>query len=213
MPYCQRLLQAEIFPQKLSRRPPIIILRVSSGYAWISTGRSSPAKRSVLAMARSSPKFGSVTMIPSRSSRRLLNRSAQRRASASVSTAPNFVWSGVRHTVLYPCSASTRNTSSRPSRASTSGKKPRLPTITPKVVVLMRTPLFFLLGLRLPVGGMIAVVPLANFLGRQRFGIAQQQRQVAGPGDVFQHHCRFERRARRGAEREHPMLAEQHCRG
>ena len=45
-------------------------------------GRRRSAMRSVSAMPRSSPKFGSVTMMPSMSSRLRLNRSAQRAASA-----------------------------------------------------------------------------------------------------------------------------------
>ena len=48
-----------------------------SGVACTSTGTSRSARRRVSAMARSSPKFGSVTMMPSISSRRRLKRSAQ----------------------------------------------------------------------------------------------------------------------------------------
>src|SRR5579859_3134168 len=43
MPYCLRLLQADIFPQKLSRRCRIVIFAASSGVACISTGTSSRA--------------------------------------------------------------------------------------------------------------------------------------------------------------------------
>ena len=65
MPYCLRLLQADILPQKLSRRSAMVILPGVSGVAWISTGTFRSAIRSVSAMARSSPKLGSVTMMPS----------------------------------------------------------------------------------------------------------------------------------------------------
>ena len=95
MPYCVRLLQADILPQKLSRRS-------LDGHAARRIGRGlhqhrhvrDPATRSVSAMARSSPKLGSVTMMPSIVSRFFLNRSAHRAASARVSTAPNLVSSG-----------------------------------------------------------------------------------------------------------------------
>ena len=65
MPYCIRLLHADIFPQKLSRRSRMVILPGVSGVACTSTGTCRPARRSVSAIARSSPKFGSVTMTPS----------------------------------------------------------------------------------------------------------------------------------------------------
>lgn len=94
MPYCFRLLQVDILPQKLSRRSRMVMLPAVSGVAWTSTGTSSAAIRRVSAMARSSPKFGSVTMTPSIESRCFLNSSAQRAASARVSTAPNLVSSG-----------------------------------------------------------------------------------------------------------------------
>ena len=72
MPYCLRLLQADILPQKLSRRNAMVILLGSSGVAWISTGTCRSARRKASAMARSSPKFGRVTMMPSMRSRLLL---------------------------------------------------------------------------------------------------------------------------------------------
>src|SRR5579884_1949522 len=134
IPYCHRLLHTDIFPQKLSRRPPISIFPASSGYACTSTGTSSPLIRSAFATPRSSPKFGSVTTTPSISSRCRLNNSAHFRASSSVSTAPCFVSSGPRQTTPYPSASSTRSTSSRPSRTNASGKNPRFPTITPNVV-------------------------------------------------------------------------------
>ena len=65
MPYCFRLLQTDILPQKLSRRKAMVILPASSGVAWISTGTCRSASRSVSARPRSSPKFGSVMMMPS----------------------------------------------------------------------------------------------------------------------------------------------------
>ena len=45
MPYCRRLLQADILPQKLSRRKAMVIFLGSSGVAWISTGTRRSASR------------------------------------------------------------------------------------------------------------------------------------------------------------------------
>ena len=88
MRYWLRLLQADILPQKLSRRSAMVMLPGVSGVACTSTGTFRPARRSVSAMARSSPKLGSVTMMPSISSRCFLKRSAHAGASARDSTAP-----------------------------------------------------------------------------------------------------------------------------
>ena len=114
IPYCRRLLHADIFPQKLSRREAMVIFLGSSGVAWISTGTCRFARRNVSAMARSSPKFGNVTITPSIRSRFRLNRSAQRRDSSRVSTAPCLLSSGVSATTSIPAAASTRSISSRP---------------------------------------------------------------------------------------------------
>src|SRR6266478_4619507 len=65
IPNWRRLLQADIFPQKLSRRCVIAILPGVSGVACTSTGTFNLESRSVSATARSSPKFGSVMMTPS----------------------------------------------------------------------------------------------------------------------------------------------------
>ena len=65
-------------------------------------------------MARSSPKLGSVTMIPSIRSRLRLNSSAQRRDSSRVSTAPYLLSSGVSATTSMPAACSTPSISSRP---------------------------------------------------------------------------------------------------
>ena len=97
MPYCFRLLHADILPQKLSRRSAMVIRPGVSGVAWISTGTSRPALRRVSAMARSSPKFGSVTMTPSILSLFLRNSSAQRVASARLVMAPHLVSSAPSH--------------------------------------------------------------------------------------------------------------------
>ena len=94
MPYCLRLLQALILPQKLSRRSVINIVPAVSGVAWIRTGTFKSAMRRVSAMARSSPKFGSVTMTPSMRSRFARNRAAHFFASSRVSTAPHLLSSG-----------------------------------------------------------------------------------------------------------------------
>ena len=58
MPYCLRLLQADIFPQNESRRSAMVIFPALSGNAWTSTGTFRSAQRRTLAMARSSPKLG-----------------------------------------------------------------------------------------------------------------------------------------------------------
>ena len=65
MSYCRRLLQADILPQKLSRRSWIDIFFGSSGNACINTGTFSFASFSVSATPRSSPKLGRVTSTPS----------------------------------------------------------------------------------------------------------------------------------------------------
>ena len=65
IPYCRRLLHADIFPQQLSRRCAIVIFSGVSGVACTSTGTSRLASRSVSAIARSSPKFAGVTITPS----------------------------------------------------------------------------------------------------------------------------------------------------
>ena len=65
MPYCLRLLQADILPQKLSRRSrdghPAG--RIRGGLDQHRDVEAGP--RRVSAMARSSPKLGRVTMTPS----------------------------------------------------------------------------------------------------------------------------------------------------
>ena len=88
MPYWCRLLQTDILPQNESRRSAGVMWAASSEKAWTSTGTSRPDQRMVLAMARSSPKFGRVTRMPSISSRCALNRSAHFWASATLSTLP-----------------------------------------------------------------------------------------------------------------------------
>ena len=88
MPYWRKLLQTLILPQKLSRRWSIVICAGSSGKACTSTGTSRSANLIALATARSSPKLGSVTRMPSIWSRCCLKTSAHKRASASDSMAP-----------------------------------------------------------------------------------------------------------------------------
>src|ERR1039458_7303060 len=95
----------------------------SSGVACTRTGTSSRARRSVSAMARSSPKFGRATMTPSIRSECLRNSAAQRFASSYVSTAPYLLSSTPSVTTSMPASSSTRNISSRPDFARWSGKR------------------------------------------------------------------------------------------
>ena len=102
MPYCRRLLQADILPQNESRRSAIVIFPALSGKAWTSTGTFRSAHRSTLAMARSSPKLGSATTTPAIRSRWALNRSAHFVASSSDSTLPNFVSAGPSATTSTP---------------------------------------------------------------------------------------------------------------
>ena len=85
-------------------------------------------------MARSSPKFGSVTTIPSICSRCFLNSSAQRAASWRVSTAPNLDSLSSRIIGLIPLAVSAEIMSRRPERARWSGKNPRFPTMTPSTI-------------------------------------------------------------------------------
>ena len=78
MPYCIMLLQQLILPQKLSRRMAMVMVSARSGVAWTSTGTLRPERRMASTMPRSSPKLGSVTMIPSILSACFLKSSAQR---------------------------------------------------------------------------------------------------------------------------------------
>ncbi len=137
MPYWDRLLQADILPQNESRRSLIVIRSDVSGKACTSTGTSRPDQRRVSAIGRSSPKLGSVSSMPSMSSRRLLNRSAHFCASFMVWTAPYRVSSGVRQTASMPSLASRSRMILRPESARCLGKNPRLPTITPRVDFLL----------------------------------------------------------------------------
>jgi hypothetical protein len=127
------LLQSDIFPQKLSRRSRMDICIGESGVACTSTGTPRSAIRSVSATPRSSPKFGSVTMTPSMTSRCAANSSAHFFASSRVSTAPCFVSAGPSATALAPAPLTAASISFRPLFARWSGKNPRFPTITPKV--------------------------------------------------------------------------------
>ena len=71
------LLQQLIFPQKLSRRVAMVMVSERSGVACTSTGTFKPDRRMASTMPRSSPKLGSVTMMPSISSACFLKSSAQ----------------------------------------------------------------------------------------------------------------------------------------
>src|SRR4030042_5657252 len=134
MPACLRLLQTLILPQKESRRSVIVILPEISGSAWIKIGTLSPQRLIVSATPLSSPKFGSVTIMPSIFSAFLVNRAAHFLASAKVSTAPYFVSCIDSATALNPFFLRTSSIALRPDLARWSGKKPLLPTITPNVV-------------------------------------------------------------------------------
>ena len=70
-------------------------------------------------------------MIPSMHSRWFRKISAHFRASAMVSTVPIFVSWGVGMTTSCPAALMTSCTSLQASRATESGKKPRLPMMTP----------------------------------------------------------------------------------
>src|SRR3981081_3318776 len=164
IPYCRKLLQADILPQKLSRRKAIVIFPGSSGVAWISTGTRKSASRNASAMARSSPKFGSVTTMPSIRSRFRLKRSAQRLDSSRVSTAPYLLSSGVSATTSIPAAIKTRSISSRPLLARWSGKKPRFPTIRPIVIFLVAIPcLYKPISLDLPPGDEFHTVDQSDY--------------------------------------------------
>ena len=89
--------------------------------------------RMALATARSSPKFGSVTTIPSISSAWSRNRCAHLAASSSDSTEPYSVSSGPNATTSNPAACRVAIMSRRPCLQSSLGKKPRFPTIRPTV--------------------------------------------------------------------------------
>ena len=114
MPYCFRLLQHDILPQKLSRRSAMVMRPGVSGVAWTSTGTLSPAMRTASAMARSSPKFGSVTTMPPIESRFFWNRSTQAATSARVVTAPHLESSGDNATTPCPAASMAAIISVRP---------------------------------------------------------------------------------------------------
>ena len=152
MPNCRRLLQTESLPQKLSRRVCGVILPAASGVACTSTGTPRFASRSASATPRSSPKFGKVTITPSILAALARKSSAQRLASSCVSTAPYLLCSGLSTTASIPARASASMTSSRPVLARTSGKKPRLPTMTPIVILSLPIILSFRRRARPPPG-------------------------------------------------------------
>gem|GEM_PF-4337005 len=137
IPYWRRLLQTDILPQNESRRSASVMRLASSGKAWTSTGTSRPEKRIALATAFSSPKLGRVTRIPSMRSACSLKISAQARASWRLSTEPNCRASAGKATTSNPASASTASIASRPAWQRCVGKKPRLPTMSPRVVRFM----------------------------------------------------------------------------
>ena len=105
-----RLLQALILPQKLSRRSAISHLarRVRSRldqHRERSTPPAAASRRRVV----SSPKFGSVTMMPSILPRSAANIAAHLFASSRVSTAPYLVCSGVGQITRCPASPAPRS--------------------------------------------------------------------------------------------------------
>src|SRR5882762_9642381 len=71
------------------------------------------------------------------------NNAAQSRDSSRVSTAPYLLSLGSRATASMPAASSARRISSRPLLAKWSGKNPRLPTMTPIVIALSRTDIWF----------------------------------------------------------------------
>ena len=135
MPYCIMLLQALILPQKLSRRTAMVMLSERSGVAWTRTGTFRPERRMASTMPRSSPKLGNVTMMPSICSACFLKSSAHRCDSAYVSTAPCLDSSGLSTMACAPAASKTAMISSLPVLAKWPGKKPRLPTTIPNVIL------------------------------------------------------------------------------
>ena len=91
IPAWRRLLQMLILPQKESRRRSIFIWPAMSSSAWIRIGTSKPLRLIASMIPRSSPKFGSVTMMPAISLALEAKSSAHLSASSKVSTAPYFV--------------------------------------------------------------------------------------------------------------------------
>ena len=103
-----------------------------------STGTFRPDHRMALATPRSSPKFGSVTRMPSILSWFSLNRSAHFCASSADSTAPNLVAVSDRITAPIPRDSRLWRISLRPDSHKWSGKNPRLPIMMPSVVTASR---------------------------------------------------------------------------
>src|SRR2546430_718958 len=107
-----------ILVQATPDTPSRMVMREGvSGGACTRMGRPRFAMRMVSAMARSSPKFGSVTTIPSSCSRYFLKRSAQRAASWRVSTAPNLESFSSRMIGRMPLTVRAATMSKRPERA------------------------------------------------------------------------------------------------
>src|SRR6478736_1663084 len=95
-------------------------------------GTLSPASFRVSATPRSSPKLGRQTRMPLMRSRFRRKRSAHLRASVCVSTPPSLLSVGSSMTASRPSSANNLARSARASDTSLSGKKSRLPTMTPR---------------------------------------------------------------------------------
>src|SRR6185312_14033807 len=81
----------------------------------------------------SSPKLGRMTRMPTISAACLLNSAAHLRTSANVSTPPSFVSVSSRRMAFSPSFSNCVRMSARASETSLSGKKSRLPMMTPKL--------------------------------------------------------------------------------
>ena len=136
MPYCFRLLQIDILPQKLSRRKAMDILPAWSGVAWISTGTlqvgeaDGIGQAALLAEVRQrdddAVDLGGVL---------LEERGALLRVLIGLDCAVGGVI-GLSTIGLMPAASSAAMISSRPLVARCEGKNPRLPTRTPMVICL-----------------------------------------------------------------------------
>src|SRR6185312_1285053 len=100
----------------------------------MSTGTLRPESLMVSATPFSSPKLGRMTRMPTMSAACLLKSAAHLRASPNVSTPPNLESDSSRRTAFSPDFSNCARTSARASDTNLSGKKSRLPMMTPKLI-------------------------------------------------------------------------------
>ena len=136
MPYCIRLLQADILPQKLSRRKAIDIFescRASPAPAPAPSGRVAHGIRDGPLIAEVRQRDDdAVDLVP------VLAKQIARSGALPHVFRPRHIWTlpASARSRRMPAPSSTFSISSRPSLARWPGKNPRLPTIIPSVICL-----------------------------------------------------------------------------